>query len=392
MMQNPKVLIVVDCLTALSDIKGGVESVVVNLLDGFSKTDLKIDVISINDSIEIESEVKVGSNIRIVFKPFSCSRFKFLEYLFCGPATLRKSVQSLKPDIVHVQDTGPMLLFLRCLDKRKVVITQHGVFKEELKYQTGVLRQLKFFLKNLLDLNYLGGYYYYTFISKYNKEVFFKDFFKGDANKILTENIYNPVKRELFDIEQNTANNRLLYIGAINKRKGLDVLLEAIRELKYKGVKFELDVLGGTKELDYYNRVTRYVIDNELQKLVRFHGWVKQEIVLQFLKKSSIFILPSRQETLPVSIAEALAAGRVVIATDVGGVKEMYINNESGYVLKKDDKDGLVQLLKQLHSNKELVKRISTAAREIALKRYHPDVVVNQTIDFYKRIIDRKIQ
>jgi glycosyltransferase involved in cell wall biosynthesis len=128
--------------------------------------------------------------------------------------------------------------------------------------------------------------------------------------KDLTAIIPNAVKSTFFELPlKSSTENKLLFVGVIEHNKNLMYLLHCLAELNQQGIFFTLDVLGDFADANYKKNTLELIERAQLSKAVKFHGWVKQDQVLKFLHESDILVIPSLQETLPMAIAEAMAAG-----------------------------------------------------------------------------------
>jgi len=113
-------------------------------------------------------------------------------------------------------------------------------------------------------------------------------------------------------------NNKIptfLYVGRLEKVKGPDLLIEACRAVKLAGIDFRLHVLGGGSMLTRLKKVTKkYSITSN----VFFEGWADKEKVVDFMKKSDILIIPSRNESFPLILIEAAKFNLPVVVSRVG--------------------------------------------------------------------------
>ena len=130
--------------------------------------------------------------------------------------------------------------------------------------------------------------------------------------------------------------------------------------------------------------IERYVKDNVHQNSVIFHGAVPNKKVMAFYKQNvvQVFINTSQSEGLPVSIMEAQSFGIPVLATKVGGVGEIIIDGENGYLMPaKIGADEVAQYIERLYRlNEEAYRAMRTRAREIWLEKFnmeknYPDFV-----------------
>jgi glycosyltransferase involved in cell wall biosynthesis len=175
-------------------------------------------------------------------------------------------------------------------------------------------------------------------------------------------------------------------VGVLSRRKNIRIVIEALHELKNEGKIFRLHVMGGYKDDGYEGEITALVDRYQLKDQIVFHGWVKQEQIREIYSRCPIFILPSQQETLPVSIGEAMALGKVVIASDVGAIREMFSDRQSGFLFKKNDRDDLVRVLRAVYDNPDLAV-IGQRAKQEAIEKFHPRLIAEKTIHFYQEVL-----
>lgn len=143
--------------------------------------------------------------------------------------------------------------------------------------------------------------------------------------------------------------NRLLFVGRLVPKKGLDVLLEALRHLQKSGLQLQLTVVGGGEnERNYHQKVTEMGLDQQVQ----FLGPISHEQVYEQFCKSLICIMPSLpasdgdQEGLGLVLLEALACGCVVIASDIPVFREvMTAAGGLGYKFAASDSQALAKTI-----------------------------------------------
>jgi len=383
-----KILMIASCPYDLGNIRGGVEAVTVNLLKGFKNiNDVELHVVSIRKNVKEEEIVNFFNNIRIHYIPYGKIKSTKLEMLFHGRKKVKKIVSEYNPDIIHIQGNGTILFLTLGLNKDDLIITQHGILIEEFKHQKTLFRKLSYLLNILTEKICIKNINNMIFISKYNKNLFLK----SSKQMINSRLIYNPVNEDFFKIPaMKKSENKLLYVGGIMKRKGLLCLLKAINKLNSEGKYYHLEVVGGVEERAYKDEIDEFIIQHNLHSSVTFHGWLSQSRIIELMKKVSIVVLPSYQETLPIAIAEGMAARRLVIATDVGGISEMIENDESGFLFEKGNIDQLTNILSSFYESNGNTKVIEKANKR-AEEMFSAQSVARQTYEFYceiKRRID----
>ncbi len=381
MTESLKVLMVGTLPLDLKSVRGGVESAIINLLSGFRKLE-KLEVVHVSFSKDATKEFEsvLTPNVRVLFIPFK-SRFPILDY-WLNRKKLSQVIEKEAPQIIHIQESEPHLLRFLFYPRKNIVITQHGIMREELKYAKGLVQISKFIFKSTIERFLFPTFNNIIFISEYNRNLF-----KG---RLLNScQIYNAVNPDFFNHNSDSSidRNSLIYVGVISRRKNLKMVIDALHQLQKLHINYSLQVVGGYKDGDnsYKEEIDGLVKAYGLTNQITFHGWLKQNEIPDLIKQSAYFILPSKQESLPVSIAEAMAMGKGVIATDVGAVREMFEDKVSGYLIKRDDINGLVNLLLELNQNKRL-SELSMNAKKEAYEKYHPDSNAQKTFAFYNQV------
>jgi glycosyltransferase involved in cell wall biosynthesis len=112
--------------------------------------------------------------------------------------------------------------------------------------------------------------------------------------------------------------------------------------------------------------------------------------VPQILASSSIFVLSSRAEALPVSVLEAMAAGLPVVATRVGGVPELVVDGETGLLVPPADPRALAAALQRLLDEPELRARLGAAGRARVEKQFALDSFLDAHLDLYRRALEAR--
>ena len=375
-----KVVLVGALPITLTAVKGGVEAVIVNLLNSFkSMPDIDVTHLTFTKEVKKEERITLSENVRIRFVPF-LSNLELVDYVING-STLNRIVQEESPDIIHIQEITPHLLRFLAFPKGRIIVTQHGIMAEELKYASGLSQRLKCMFKAAVEQYAFPRFRNVIFISGYNRKLY-----TGVPSN--ETQIFNPVNPIFFEkvTGENHKKNNLLFVGVLSRRKNIKLVIEALRDLKQQKHAFELHVAGGFKEAAYEKEVMSAVDEFGLKDQVHFHGWLKQEQIRELYQVCAIFILPSMQETLPVSIAEAMAQGKIVVASDVGAIREMFTDRESGFLFKRNNKKDLAKTLAEVFGHPD-GNRIGEAARKEALEKFNPQTIAVKTISFYWKVL-----
>ncbi|WP_437731641.1 glycosyltransferase family 4 protein [Sorangium sp. So ce1335] len=178
---------------------------------------------------------------------------------------------------------------------------------------------------------------------------------------------------------------RVLHLGAINDSKGVPEAIRAFAQVVRQHPAAVLD-LAGPAEPDDLAGYKRLVAELGLGDSVRFLGSVRGEAKSRVLEESSVFILPSHAEGLPIALLEAMAAARPVVATRVGAIPEVIVDGESGFVIAAGDVDALAERITRLLGSVDLRERMGRGAWERARSRYDIASVVERLTGLYEEL------
>ncbi len=374
-----KVLIVVpDLPVALDNIKGGVHSALLNLLKGFTTQPITIRVVSITRNVTIKTIVSFSNNIDILYLPESNLPHVF-NYLIKGSTDLKAEIKSFNPSIVHYTMSGYILLTkVFGLLGKKQLVTIHGLGFPEARLKTKLKDKLVFYSNGIIEK--LCNPSNIIHLSNYTLNIIGK-----------TKNytiIPNAIDNSYFDIAPKVnTQNKLLFVGVIDENKNLYFLLQALQIAIKNNYVFTLDVLGDYANTEYKQVIETFITDNNLQPYINFNGWVTQTIVKQILQQSDILIVSSKQESLPMVIAEAMCAGKVVASSNVGGVYQMITHQKDGFIFENNHPKNLALILQQLYNNNALMQQIQTQAKITGKATYDSKIVAEKTIAFYKKLL-----
>ncbi|MBW1686947.1 MAG: glycosyltransferase family 4 protein [Deltaproteobacteria bacterium] len=191
------------------------------------------------------------------------------------------------------------------------------------------------------------------------------------------------VVRQSLGIEPDTAC--LLVAAALVRRKGIDVLLDALALLAEDELFPTLWVAGEGPQRGALERLAR---DRGVASQVRFLG--RRDDVADLLGACDIFVLPSRHEGLGVAALEAMALARPVVATHVGGLGEAVLHQRTGLLVPPDDASALRAALARLLREPLLRERLGAAGPARIAKRYHAEAMVEAYERLYFEVLEER--
>ena len=159
---------------------------------------------------------------------------------------------------------------------------------------------------------------------------------------------------------------RILYVGRLSAEKGVDMLLEALAELKLRGMPCHLDIIG-SGPLDHPLRELAQALGVESQ--VTFHGQIAfGSPLFEFYQKAMLLAIPSHSEGLPQVIFEALAFGLPVVATTVGGIPAFLRDGQNGLLVPPGNPRALAEAMATMLVSPDLRDRLRHSGQTLITK------------------------
>jgi colanic acid/amylovoran biosynthesis glycosyltransferase len=173
----------------------------------------------------------------------------------------------------------------------------------------------------------------------------------------------------------------LVCVGRLSIEKGHFLLLDALRLVLDAGYRCEL-VLAGDGELR--GAIEKRIARLQLPDHVRITGWISGEQVREEILRARALVLPSFIEGLPVVIMEAMAMSRPVIATYVGGIPELVLNDETGWLVPAGDVNSLARAMQDsLSASPEALTRMGQQGRARVLQRHDIDNAATRLVRLF---------
>lgn len=196
----------------------------------------------------------------------------------------------------------------------------------------------------------------------------------------IVENIVAPPQKK--EMQRKDDKCHLLYLGLIDKSKGifdlLDVLYEHVDEFRNSVMLH----IGGNGDVDSLkDKIEQY----GLTEMVVYEGFVSGIKKVDLLLGCDAFILPSYTEGLPVSILEAMSYGKPILSTPVGGIPEIVKQNENGILFPPGDEVAIYESIKIIVTDISLRDCMGKESKNKS-KIYLPEYVTSSLNKLYKNI------
>ncbi|MGE0215148.1 glycosyltransferase family 4 protein [Mycolicibacterium sp.] len=369
-------------------VRGGIESVTSTLVPALADRD-DVDSVTVlrfhtgDAPTEVRRE---GPKVELHYVRGQ-RRFRMITGSFLDVRKARRLVAQVGPDVVHGQEIGLYGdIAQRC--RRDAVITVHGITFTDTGAHTrddGSFRALmRDRLIRRLELRVLRRAKVVISISDWDSEVL------GSAVGGTRVSIPNPTGDEFFALAPaGRTQPRLLFAGVFTPRKNPVGLVNAFARVRMTVPQARLWLVGPQPDVRYADAVRDRVDELGLAHAVDILDQVDNARLRQEIANARAVVLFSRQETAPTILAQAMAAGKPVIASRVGGVPEMVDDGETGYLVDADDEAMLADRMVKVLQDQELALRLGQRAHDLARARFTAAAVAERTVEAYRKAMDQ---
>lgn len=240
-------------------------------------------------------------------------------------------------------------------------------------------------------------------IKNYVKLTFYRINYAIVLGKVLKENFLSLVAEDKIFVVPNGIGEcqfknkkneakinrifRILYLGTLNPKKGVSVLLKAIPLILKKNQDINFNFTGEWVSDEYKSRILNFVSKNNLEKFITFTGQLTGKEKDRAFQSADLFVFPGiQQEGQPLVVIEAMAAGLPVIYTDRGCLRETVINGINGLEVKIDDVSDLAEKILWIVKRPNEIERMGKKSRERYEELFTAKNFVYNMIETFKSI------
>lgn len=189
--------------------------------------------------------------------------------------------------------------------------------------------------------------------------------------------IHNGIESPKIDINTKKYQNTLLFVGRLEKSKGVDILLNALKIVLDTVSDTKLIIAGKGPEEEHLKELANQL---QIAHNVEFTGWVQQNELPSLYTRASIFVLPTiRLEGFPMTLVEASSYGLALVASDIGGNSDA-ISDQNGVLLEPGNITDLSHALIKLLSNPTLSTQMGNASKKSFEQNFTRDIMVQRYI------------
>ncbi|WP_228842290.1 glycosyltransferase family 4 protein [Halococcus agarilyticus] len=280
-------------------------------------------------------------------------------------------------DIVHGHTFLPAVptRAAGALTDAATVFTVHGT---ALTSRTGRDESALAPIKRRIERQFVLGFDYDHVISVNTEHIGLLDEHHTDVSCVP-----NGVDIDRFDVETEQ-RDEILFLGRLAPKKRVSDLIEAYERVSDEFPETDLVIVGsGPKRSELDDLVGTLGISDR----VHFEGRVSDEAIPRYYRRARLFVLPSVWEGHPLTLLEAWAAETPVVASDVEGIAEFVVHEETGYLVPSEAPNELADGLRHALSNRTTAERWATNAHELVESDYSWEGVAERTNQIYQRVV-----
>ena len=351
---------------------------------------LQVDIDLVKDSGKLKSGEIIQRNkkhifarLPVKFHKYYRTRFFYGTILKAYSAKVHKLYKIIenewgKPDVIHAHVSLPAgygAAELGEKEKIPVIVTEHYTgFENDAKFwwRVGV------FVKNMGQK--VQGFY--TVSPGFAKRV--------EVTRLLNVSgvLPNPIDTDRFHSIEDKKKSpvfRVVMAGSMDKRKGADVLFEALNQLLGK-LNWSLTLFG---TFDQQSGFQEWLKNPEFSKRVSLPGMVSQQVLTKIYSNSDLYVVSSRIETANVSMLEAMACGLPVVSTRCGA-SETLLDDSVSITVPSEDPQAMAEAILTMSNTIGNYKK--KELREFVIRNYSKKAVADKMINAYQNAIDKTNQ
>ncbi|NOY76240.1 MAG: glycosyltransferase family 4 protein [Calditrichaeota bacterium] len=367
---------------------GGIQAVVQNLVSSLKDDpELEIHVLTIDYDRDIP--YKPVENVQVHWLPANKARNRLT--LFAPEKKwIKQKIDELQPDLVHVHGTDIYGFATRNLGF-PTLLTVHGILSKEakiveknLKWRARLLNTVKNKFNHYFENATLRAAKHIIVISPYVEQQI------QDRTAATFYHIDNPVDQRFFELDNRANPKQFLFVGMIRARKGVLGLAEAVQKLAEKHPDVKLHLVGKVFEPDYFDLLKKFIFEKHLENNIIYRGRLSDEELFREFENCQAVVMNSIEESSPMVIEQAMAAGKAVVATRVGGIPFLVEHGKSGLLVDYGNRDELAEALDFIYSNPDRAGEMGRYGKKIAEARFRQESIAKNTKDIYLKLIQSR--
>lgn len=301
---------------------------------------------------------------------------KLKKISFAIKALLKFKKNAADKNIIHIHMSSRGSFYRKSLFilkaykmNKKIILHIHGSEFQKF-YQEECNDLLKKYVKNIF--------------SKCNKVIALSDEWKlilseiVDINKI--EVLYNAIEVKCHKSKKDYSKKKILFLGRVGRRKGAYDILKVAPTIisRHPDVEF---IIAGDGEVEELRELSK---NKNIDKWVNILGWTSGDEKINLLKEATIYLLPSYNEGMPISVLEAMSYRLPILSTNIGGIPQLVTNEVEGYLFDAGDLKKIEEALDKILSNNVLREKLGKNSYNKVKEEFNLEKNIQKLYDIYE--------
>ncbi len=369
-----RILLLSDCLSSHT----------VKWANSLSEKGIKIYLFSINQNKlqNYNSEIEIISPENSFYNSLKSSSLIAKSFYLTIIPRIRKVIKTLKPDIVHAHYASSYGLLGALSGFHPLIVSVWGSDILVFPYYYYINKKIIKYVLKKADLILATSKAMAEDVVKFSGKFAIVTPFGVDIN------IFKPLPL----VEKKSEQELILTtIKSLEPVYGIDILIKTFKKVKerFPSLQLKLIIFGKGSSERELKELTHQL---NLSEDVEFKGYVDPNKIYLHHQQSDLTIFLSRLEGFGVSLIEAMACGKCVVASNVGGHKELVQDGINGFLVPPEDIDASVNVIVKVIKDNDLRKRIGIAARKTVEEKYNWNDNVQQMIKIYEDILNKDLK
>jgi glycosyltransferase involved in cell wall biosynthesis len=302
----------------------------------------------------------------------------------------RYFLAEVQPDVIHVQHPLERCTYVRAVQQLEgwelpLVVTAHSLFGEHdaVTIETLMAPNLRSADRVIAVSGHIAEQAAQLGVDAHRLRVI-----RSGIDAVRFQPGDRAAARQALGIDE--ATRLVLFVGNLEPRKQVDVLIRAMVEVRRRVATAELVIVGSGESagvLDQAEALKRLSRNLELLPAVHFVGRVEDRRLRDYYAAADVFALPSTSEAQGIVALEAMACGLPVVASAVGGLLETIDTGRTGHLVPPGDAAAVARAVLALLENEPHRRQIAVAARQAVERDFSWAKAVEATIDVYRDVL-----
>ena len=364
-------------------IPGGVRNAAYHLVQELRRfEDLDVHVFHCHSEVPDDRVEALGN---LTLHHMSMPRKRIIPNTIRAVGRIAKALHSLQPDVINAHEAHYAMAGFR--SGRPTVYTIHGIAHREAAIsKRRPFDRLLFALECHYARQAVQKARHLIAVSPYVIREY------GGWTRGEWHLIENPLPDDFFAVQRRVVEGRILFAGSIMERKDILTLLKAVHTLRRRHPHLPLGVrlAGRTTNPGYEKKLRNFIKTNGLEDAVTFLGLLDRRQLLSEYAACAMAVLPSLQESEPMTVMEAMAAGSPVVASRAGGIPDLVEDGMTGLLFPPRDSLALAEAIARLFENNQLCRVMGAEAKRRAQERFRAADVALKYRQVYDHIAGKR--